>query len=207
VTQARPSKTLAGLLGDAQGLGFLGPGVVHDHIEHALGFDAAIGGPQGVGRALDLGAGGGVPGLVLAELWPDVSWHLLDASERRTAFLEEAVVAIDRPEVRVIRARAEEAAREPSLRGTFDLVVARSFAAPAVTAECAAGFLRSGGRLVVSEPPQEDPARWPEAVEQLGFGEVTRTAGPPHFVTLELRDPCPDRFPRRVGIPAKRRLW
>jgi 16S rRNA (guanine527-N7)-methyltransferase len=203
-----PSSALRGLLEDAQRLGFLGPGAVEDHITHALGFATAAVGPSGVRRALDLGAGGGVPGLVLAELWPDVAWVLLDANERRTAFLEEAVHTLDRPKSLVVRDRAETAARDPQLRGTFDLVVARSFAAPAVTAECAAGFLSVGGRLVVSEPPEADDARWPPAaVSALGFADVQYLPGPPRFAVLELAVLSSDRVPRRVGIPAKRPLW
>ena len=49
----------------------------------------------------------------------------------------------------------------PSLRAAFDLVVARSFGAPAVTAECAVGFLATGGHLAVSEPPEPEADRWP----------------------------------------------
>jgi len=63
--------------------------------------------------------------------------------------------------VRVIRSRAEVAGHDPALRFQFDLVTARGFGPPAVTAECAAGFLRVDGRLVVSEPPEDRVSRWP----------------------------------------------
>jgi hypothetical protein len=105
-------------------------------------------------RALDLGSGGGLPGLVLVSAWPTTDWCLLDANQRRTEFLQEAVDELGLAgRVTVRRGRAEDLAHDPSLRGTFDLVVARSFGKPAVTAECAAGFLAVGGSLVVSEPP------------------------------------------------------
>ena len=87
-------------------------------------------------------------------------------------------------------------------------MVARSFGPPAVTAECAVGFLRPAARLVVSEPPGEEASRWPaEGLEQLGFGPLWRRSEPGgSFVVLEKLG-NDDRWPRRVGIPAKRPLW
>jgi 16S rRNA (guanine527-N7)-methyltransferase len=187
-------------------LGFLGPGPVDRHVAHGR---ALLAGLPERGRILDLGAGGGVPGLVLATGRPDLEMTLLDARHRACRFLREAVAALDAGErVVVVEARAEEAARRPDLRETYDAVVARSFGAPPVTTECAVGFLRPGGRLVVSEPPDLDAGRWPDdALETVGFGPATRAGGPDgSFVTIEkLRGD--DRWPRRVGIPAKRPLW
>jgi 16S rRNA (guanine527-N7)-methyltransferase len=165
------------------------------------------------GRVLDLGSGGGLPGLVIATARPEVELTLLEARQRACRFLREAVADLGLVKVTVVESRAEEAARRPDLRETFDAVVARSFGPPAVTAECAVGFLRPGGRLVVSEPPGEEPAgpgplRWPgEGLDDLGLGEPLPGGGPAgSFVVLEkLRSE--DRWPRRVGIPAKRPLW
>jgi 16S rRNA (guanine527-N7)-methyltransferase len=91
-------------------------------------------------------------------------------------------------------------------------VVARSFGAPAVTAECAVGFLRPGGRLAVSEPPEcAEPAsvRWPEAgLGHLGFAPPARVQhAAANAVVLELPAAPADRWPRRDGVPAKRPLW
>ncbi len=161
--------------------------------------------PADVRRVLDLGSGGGLPGLVLAETHPALDLVLLDSVTRRCRFLREAASQLDlRHRVEVVEERAETAARRPALRGTFDVVVARSFGPPAVTAECAVGFLRLGGSLVVSEPP-EAGNRWnPEALADLGLGPVQacdhRGFG---FVRLE-KVRIDERWPRRVGIPAKR---
>ena len=202
---------LEAVLDRSRSLGFLGPGSLRVQAEHAAGFtDVVVGTPA---RLLDLGSGGGVPGLVLAERWPDTEAVLLDAAERRCRFLEEAVAGLgwaDR--VRVVRARAEEAGRREDLRGSFDLVVARGFGPPAVTAECGAPFLRVGGTLVVSEPPTEDgmgpTARWPkEGVMVLGLRLAGTWLRPFHYQVMEQAEPCPDRFPRRTGIPAKRPLF
>lgn len=187
-------------------LGFLGPGPVDDHITHARGFAAAFAEPPA--SVLDLGSGGGLPGLVLAEGWPTTTFTLLDSNERRTTFLTEAVADLgwgDR--VHVHRARAEVAGRDPALRSGFQAVVSRSFAPPPVVAECAAPFLAVGGSCVVSEPP-DAPERWPEtglAMVGLALGE--RYEAEAGYVVLRQTVPCPDRYPRREGVPGKRPLW
>lgn len=151
-----------------------------------------------------------MPGLVLAERWTDTTIVLLDARARRTAFLADAVVALGwAGRVQVVTARAEVAGRDPALRRSFDAVTARSFGAPAVTAECGAPFLRPGGVLVVAEPPGADPARWPAsglAIVGLVDEGVTQTSG---GTVRRLRAPagCDDRFPRANGVPASRPLF
>ena len=147
----------------ARDKGFLGPTCVGGQIGHSLGLASAIAEPPSC--VLDLGAGGGVPGLVLARLvWPGARWVLLESSIRRSSFLAEVVSSLgidDR--VCVVDARAEEAGRRPELRHRFDLVLARSFGPPGVTAECAAPFVRPGGVVLVSEPPDAlVTQRWPE---------------------------------------------
>lgn len=195
-------------LGRARDLGFLGPGPVESHVAHAVGFADAAGPPPK--SLLDLGSGGGVPGLVLCAVWPTATGVLLDANERRTAFLSSVVEGLGwSPRVRVVRARAEEAGRAPDLRGRAALVVSRGFGPPAVVAECAAPLLQPGGRLVVSEPPVDDRERWPASeLGTLGLvpeGPFKSEAG--RFQVLRQDRPCPDAYPRRVGVPAKRPLW
>lgn len=189
------------LLEEARDLGFLGPGPVAFHVEHARAYVPALEGVSG--EAMDLGAGGGIPGLVLAAERPDLAWTFLDAMSKRTAFLERAVDRLGLTNVTVRTARAEEA---PDLRGRFAAVVARSFAAPGVTAECAAPLLQVGGRLVVSEPPEEPEDRWVGA-SVLGLGPATRLMGPPSLVVLVQEILCPLHYPRRNGVPTKRPLF
>lgn len=200
--------TLPAVLERARAAGFLGPGPVTPHIEHAEAFARAWGEPPPT-RFIDLGSGGGVPGLVLASRWPASEVALLEAGARRAAFLHSAVVALGMAErVRVVHARAEVAGRDPTLRGTFDLACARAFGPPAVTAECGAPFLRVGGRLIVSEPPHPDPRRWPrDGLALLGLGPAVTVGDGARVVVCRQEAPCPDRYPRRVGIPAKRPLW
>src|SRR3546814_14662358 len=86
-----PDGALVSVLERSRRLGFLGPGPVEDHVRHAQGFLDAL---EGVtGRVVDLGSGGGVPGLVLVVERPELSVVLLDAMAKRCAFLREAVAA------------------------------------------------------------------------------------------------------------------
>lgn len=159
-------------------------------------------------RAVDLGAGGGVPGLVLALALPSSRWTLLDASHRRTAFLRDAVERLGlAARVAVRTSRAEAAGRDHELRQGADVVVARGFGPPPVTAECAAPLLRPGGVLVVSEPPG-GADRWPaDGLAMVGLALDARRAGPPALVRLRQVEPASDRYPRRTGQPSKRPLW
>lgn len=200
------------LLEESRRRGFLGPGPVEVHLDHARAF--AVPARPAPARALDLGAGGGLPGLVLAATtWPATSWTFLDAQLRRTDFLEEAVEALglgDR--VAVVTERAEVLGRAIAHRGGYDLVVARSFGAPAVVAECAAPLLRVGGQLVVSEPPSGGEHRWPaEGLGLVGLGpsQATVVAGPSpvHLVAMDLVATPAERYPRRVGVPTRRPLF
>lgn len=201
----------------AQERGFIGPGPVEDHVERALDMLAilravspsATEAEPGAVRGLDLGSGGGLPGLPLALALPEWSWVLLDGSLKRADFLREAVENLSLSgRVQVRAERAETAGRSPDLRGTFDVVVARSFGSAAVTAECASPFLRLGGTLVVAEPPGGAPRRWPaEGLAALGLTPRRSVTEPSAFRVLEQVSLCPDRFPRRVGIPAKRPLF
>ena len=151
---------------------------------------------------VDLGSGGGVPALSLAHAWPDSRWLLIEANGRRARFLTQALHRLGlEGRARVVGERAEVLGREPGERAAHDLVVARGFGPPAVTAECAAPFLNVGGRLLTSEPP--DARTWPEApLRELGLIARARRGS---VMVLEQRTPCPERFPRRN--PAKRLLF
>jgi 16S rRNA (guanine527-N7)-methyltransferase len=230
-------------LEEAKTLGLLGPAPLDLHRRHSLGFADALlkawgsrTGSQdqqlaisaaGKGkdlRILDLGSGAGLPGLILAEHWPESSIGLLEVSDRRCRLLEQWVSAAElSSRVEVLCGRAEELGRLDSLRGAFDAVVARLFGRPAVTAECAAPFLRLEGLLVVSDPPaRQDEAplhpeeqtlgslgsRWPTAeLALLGLELAHQITEPFHFTVLRQSQICPDRYPRRTGIPAKRPLF
>lgn len=197
------------MLRDARHLGFLGPGDVDVHVDHALAFLSLW--PGSAHRALDLGSGAGTPGLVLALARPSSTWELVEANHRRATFLRAALRTLQLTDRVFVHAqRAEEVARGP-LRASLEVVVARSFGPPAVTAECAAPFLAPDACLIVAEPPADGPGssgRWPAAeLHRLGLVADARETTPVALRRFRQKARCPDQYPRRVGIPRKRPLF
>lgn len=198
------------ILREARRRGLLGTVDVREAVLHSRGFAAGAG--RAPERLLDLGSGGGLPGLVLAHMWPSTRVVLLDGRITRVEFLRWAVQRLgwsDR--VDPVARRAEEAGRSPEFRGCFDMVVARGFGRPAVTAECAAPMLKVRGLLVVSEPPDPEggrSARWPDAgLALLGLERAPSWESPYAYQAAVQKELCPERYPRRVGVPAKRPLF
>ncbi len=184
---------LAEVLERSRTIGFLGPGPIDTHVEHASLFGRAVGSAEC--RFADIGAGGGVPGLPMLVAEPSLSAVLIDASQKRCSFLVWAIGELglsDRAEVWC--GRAEDIGRETRARQQFDAVVARGFGPPAVTLECAAPLLVDGGRIVVSEPPV--PRHWPEgAVADMGLTQIEAESG---VAVFERVGPLPDLLPRRT---------
>jgi 16S rRNA (guanine527-N7)-methyltransferase len=206
-------RELTALWESARSQGFLGPGPVSAHVDHSLAFTELITTSlaelaAGRSEVVDLGSGAGVPGLLLALTFPDWSLTLVEGSAKRAAFLREALGRLDlESRVRVGAGTAEETGRS-DLRTAVDVVVARSFGPPAVTAEVAAPLLRTGGSLVVSDQPVWDATRWPvDGLGLLGLGPARSVRGSVGMVVVEQVGDCPDRFPRRTGIPRKRPLF
>ena len=181
----------------------VGPGDVRQHLAHARRLADRLEPPE---HAVDLGSGAGIPGLVLAGVWADSRWVLVDAARRRAHLLQDAVDRLGwHARVRVLHARAEIFGRDPEHRGGYDLVTARSFGRPAVTAECAAPLLRLGGVLAVSEPPDPPVDRWPAAgLDLLGLEALSPEPG---LQRLRAVRPSDGRFPRRAGVPERRPLF
>ena len=175
------------VLADAVRLGFLSPDPAIPHRTHAEGFLRWLDGP---GTVVDLGTGGGVPGLVIAWTMPDRPVVCMEARARRAAFLRAATARLGLEQVTVVARRAETATE---LHGAAAAVTARGFGPPSAVAECAVPFLVPGGRIVVSDPPGGGDAdcRWPEdGLRFLGLAVDELAVGPPAFAVL-----------RRVGSP------
>lgn len=196
-------RRLAPVLDAGRAAGAVGPAAGADHVRHALRFATAVPEPT---RFADLGAGGGLPGLVLALRWTQAEGVLIESNQRRAAALVEALAFLDvEGRITVVRARAEEVGRDPSARGRFPVVTARSFGPPPVVAECGAPLVSAGGRLLVSEPPGSHGERWPADGLALVGLQLDRVVD--GIAVLERSGDCPTRFPRRPGLPAKRPLF
>jgi 16S rRNA (guanine527-N7)-methyltransferase len=163
-------------------------------------------------RIADLGAGAGVPGLVLAAALPGAEVVLVESVAKKGAFIEAAAQRMGLANARVVVARAEE--WDQGL-GSCDVVTARALAPLPVLCEYAAPLLRLGGSLIawkgqVGVREAEDGAG---AARVLGLevGEVLRTAPFPasrgHTLHLYSKvQETPSSFPRRAGVAAKRPL-
>jgi len=206
------SEWLSRALEDSRARGFLGPAALEPHVDHAREFaqvwESLHAAPPN--RFLDMGSGGGLPGLVLLERWasPGV---LLDSMERRTSFLLEVLAREGAPALgEVVTERAEIAARLEGFSDSFDLVVVRSFGPPSRVAECGTRFLRIGGVLVVSEPPgpEQGEARWNvKVLEELGLRLSSYVRNEFGFQVITKVGPTPDEFPRSTTSLKKRPLF
>jgi 16S rRNA (guanine527-N7)-methyltransferase len=105
-------------------------------------------------RCADLGSGGGVPGVVVAVLRPDVSVMLIESDQRKAGFLVHIAGLLELANVTVAARRAEELARDPAHRESYDTVVSRAAAAPPLLWRLSLPLLRVGGTLwaLVSDP-------------------------------------------------------
>lgn len=219
---AEKSGPLESVLVEARRRSLIGGAPVEAQMAHAQAFYRVLSIETPGGPVLELGSGGGLPGLAMAVYDARLRLVLVDSALRSAEFLGWAIAELrlsDR--VEVLHARAEDAGHDEAYRGCFGAVVARSFAPPAVTAECAAPFLKVGGRLIVAEPPASgshetvaagyrapDPGRWPvEGCRELGLVPETSVSEPFAFVVLRQASPCPARYARRAGIPRKRPLF
>ncbi len=203
---ARADVELRSVLERARAQRYLGPMPLDAQLAHAGGFVDIIC-REPVEHIVDLGSGGGLPGLAIAVELPHVELALVERGARRAAFLTQAAIIIGLDErVAVLEGEAERFGRDPRWAGWADVVTARSFGPPAITAECGCRFLRPGGRLIVSEPPPDVARpvdRWPrEGLAPTGLVPTRHDElAVGTYQTLRLEGPIDDRIPRRVARP------
>jgi 16S rRNA (guanine527-N7)-methyltransferase len=193
------------------------PGVYRRHIAESLALLRLLE-EQGVlptgARVIDIGSGGGLPGLPMAIARPDLHVTLLEAAGKKAAFLRDTVAALELPQVDVLAARAEEVGRDSAHRERYDVAVARAVAPLNVLAELALPLVRPGGWLaaVKGSRVRDELAEAQGAIERCGgrVGPVlplpTMVGAPLSVVLIRKERPTPPELPRRPGIPAKRPL-
>ena len=166
-------------------------------------------------RLIDVGSGGGFPGLPLKIVFPRVQLVLLESTNKKAEFLRHMVQVLALEDAGVVSSRAEEAARLPEYRQQFDVAVTRGLAEMAVLAELTLPFCRVGGRLIAQKKGDigQELDRSRKAIDILGgrLSEVKSIAIPNFndrrcLVIVEKVRDTPSQFPRRPGMPAKRPL-
>ncbi len=156
-------------------------------------------------EAVDVGSGGGSPGIPLA-LALGLPTTLLEATGTKCRFLERAVAALGAP-CTVVHARSEEYARGEG-RDRFPLALARALAAPPVAAELVLPLVAPGGSAILWTGAGLDRAAVAQAAGLLGgsLAAVHEPGEGRRLVVLDKREPTPERFPRRPGIARTRPL-
>lgn len=148
------------------------------------------------GPLIDVGTGGGSPGIPLAAALHDREVTLLEANRRKAEFLEQ--IARDFPNVTVVWGRAEEQPVD-----AFGVAVARALAPPPVAAEWCLPLARPGGAVLLYVGETADVAAVAEVARQIGGGEVERREG---VLVIPKVAATPPGFPRRPGMARKRPL-
>ena len=154
----------------------------------------------GDGPVVDVGSGGGSPGIPLASVRPNLEFALLESHRRKCEFLRK--IAAEFENASVVCERAEEHGAGQG-RDAYGTAVARALAAPPVAAEWCLPLLRPGGRAVLFVGPSADLEAVAKAAGELAAKVEESPSG---FVLLRKTGPTPEHFPRRPGMAKKRPL-
>jgi 16S rRNA (guanine527-N7)-methyltransferase len=155
---------------------------------------------------IDLGSGGGLPGIPLAIAQPTISFTLVEATGKKARFLEDAVRRLDLDNVIVVNDRAETVAHDQRYRAKFDVLVARAVGPLVVLAELAAAFVRVGGCILAikGRRAEEEIAAAAEALRLLHCAVVERIrTSTGTIVVIEKTRGTPAAYPRRPGEPKR----
>jgi len=165
----------------------------------------------------DVGSGGGLPGIPLKIMKPDLATTLVESTGKKARFLRYAVDSLSLENVEVANVRVEELGREQAHRGAYDIVTSRAVARLSVIAEYGVPLLENGGRVVAMKGrlEQEELAEGSRAADALGaqveeFVEVPMLPAVGEkerkLAILEKNRETPAQYPRRSGVAARRPL-
>jgi len=165
-------------------------------------------------KVVDIGSGAGFPGLVLAIALPGINMTLLESDQKKSGFLKMVQDELGMDNVQIVTRRAEEAGQDRVLREGFDLCTARAVAAMNIMLEYGIPLLKTEGELLLwkGRNYQAEICQAQKALQVLN-AEVKEVF---HYSLVEEMDrvivavkktgACPEKYPRRVGIPVKRPL-
>jgi 16S rRNA (guanine527-N7)-methyltransferase len=166
-------------------------------------------------RAIDVGAGAGLPGLALRIIWPRLRLCAMEATGKKLHFIEHMVARLGLADVQTVHGRAEELGLRDEYRGTYDLVLARAVASLPTLVEYLLPFARRGGRVVAykGSAAHEEALAAEYAIRVLG-GQLTRLipvevpglAETRVLVVIDKVSQTPDGYPRGRGLPRKQPL-
>jgi len=149
------------------------------------------------GPIVDVGSGGGAPGIPLADALPEREVTLLEATQRKCDFLQRWTAEL--PNLRVVCGRAEEQPLD-----SWGVAVAKALAPPPVAAEWCLPLVGPGGAAVLFVGPTAQAERVAQVAELLAA--ELEPGSPPGLLVLRKLGPTPPGFPRRPGVARKRPL-
>lgn len=166
-------------------------------------------------RVIDVGAGAGFPGLPLRLIAPHIKLSLLEATTKKTHFLQHIVDVLELDQVRIVNARAEDAGQDKADREQHDVVLARAVAQLPALSEYMLPLCKVGGHCVAlkGESAAAEAQQAENALRILGGRlerilavELPQVAETHHLVVIKKEAATPPQYPRRAGIPTKRPL-
>ncbi|MFC1732941.1 16S rRNA (guanine(527)-N(7))-methyltransferase RsmG [candidate division KSB1 bacterium] len=166
-------------------------------------------------KVMDLGTGGGIPGIPLAILYPSIDFVLVDSTQKKVDAVKEFAKKLSLRNVKVISARAEELGRNPEHRDQYDLVISRALAALPILLEYCVPLIHLYGHVVAYKGPDyiDDLVRSRNAIiklkaEQPKISHYTlpNKMGKRSLIQITKRQMTPELYPRGVGVPKKNSL-
>ncbi len=163
------------------------------------------------GRVIDVGSGGGLPGIPLAIVRPDLRFTLLEATGKKARCLESFAAALDLSHVTVVNDRAETVGHQREHRARYDVAVCRAVGPVREIVEYMLPMLREGGRALAlkATQAQAELEAAGDAIAALGGGEIevydaypTQASGDDPLVVIVItkQRPTPRAYPRSPGL-------
>ncbi len=190
--------------------------ILLDHILDSLScflFEPLV----GAQRLADVGSGGGLPGIPIKIAQPTLQATLVESTGKKVRFLRHAIERLALDKVEVVDGRVEDVAHVSGYRGAYDVVTARAVARLSVVAEYCVPLVKVGGHVISMKAKLEtdELSEGERAAKKVGarVTEVLQVAHLPEvgakerrLVILEKVGETPGKYPRKVGVPAKKPL-
>jgi 16S rRNA (guanine527-N7)-methyltransferase len=167
------------------------------------------------GRLADVGSGGGLPGIPIKICAPGEGVTLIESTGKKARFLRRVVDELSLTGTEVVNARVEDASRMGEHRGMYDVATARAVARLSVLAEYCVPLLKGWAVAMKGRLPDEELSEGERAAEKLG-ARVSELIRVPHLPEVGEKERClvviqkvretPGKYPRNVGMPAKKPL-